>query len=102
MRAESSRLTSQATELVQAGKKDRALLVLKMRRLREEESQKAEGQLLNVEKLVGVNLFWWCRGGGGHFEELIDAGLIDLNCPIDPVITTDITDRVGDGAAQGV
>lgn len=57
MRAESSRLTAQATELVQAGRKDRALLVLKMRRLREEESQKAEGQLLNVEKLVrGVGL----------------------------------------------
>lgn len=52
MRAESSRLTAQATELVQAGRKDRALLVLKMRRLREEESQKAEAQLLNVEKLV--------------------------------------------------
>jgi len=58
MRSESSRLTGQATELVQAGKKDRALLVLKMRRLREEESQKAEAQLLNVEKLVGE--MWMC------------------------------------------
>ncbi len=58
MRSESSRLTGQATELVQAGKKDRALLVLKMRRLREEESQKAEAQLLSVEKLVGG--VWMC------------------------------------------
>lgn len=52
MRSESSALMAKATELVQAGRKDRALLVLKMRRLREEESQKAEASLLNVEKLV--------------------------------------------------
>jgi hypothetical protein len=58
VRSESSQLTAKATELVQAGKKDRALLVLKVRRLREEESSKAEAQLLNVEKLVSV-LFGW-------------------------------------------
>lgn len=52
MRGESIRLTEQAKELVQAGKKDRALLVLKMRRLREEEGSKAEGQLMNVEQLI--------------------------------------------------
>lgn len=52
MRSESTRLTEQAKELVTAGRKDRALLVLKMRRLREEEQAKAETQLLNVETLI--------------------------------------------------
>jgi len=52
MRSESLRLTEQAKELVTAGRKDRALLVLKMRRLREDEQVKAESQLMNVEQLI--------------------------------------------------
>lgn len=77
MRSESSALMAKATELVQAGRKDRALLVLKMRRLREEESQKAEASLLNVEKLVrhkkkhgvlGIGWFYmWGEGVCGMY-----------------------------------
>eukprot|EP00624_Nannochloropsis_granulata_P005892 evm.model.NODE_4194_length_22161_cov_20.701637.7 len=52
MRSESIRLTEQAKELVAVGRKDRALLVLKMRRLREDEQVKAESQLMNVEQLI--------------------------------------------------
>lgn len=52
MRSESLRLTEHAKELVMAGRKDRALLVLKMRRLREDEQVKAESQLMNVEQLI--------------------------------------------------
>jgi len=52
MRSESLRLTEQIKELVTAGRKDRALLVLKMRRLREDEQVKAESQLMNVEQLI--------------------------------------------------
>jgi hypothetical protein len=52
MRSESLRLTEQAKELVTVGRKDRALLVLKMRRLREDEQVKAESQLMNVEQLI--------------------------------------------------
>ncbi|GAB5032679.1 charged multivesicular body protein 6 [Nannochloropsis oceanica] len=52
MRSESIRLTEQAKELVAVGRKDRALLVLKMRRLREDEQVKAESQLMNMEQLI--------------------------------------------------
>ncbi|EWM21846.1 snf7 family protein [Nannochloropsis gaditana] len=52
MHSEKMRLTEKAKELVTAGRKDRALLVLKMRRLREDEQAKAAGQLLNVEQLI--------------------------------------------------
>ena len=42
-----------ARELVAAGRKDRALLALKKRKLQEGQAAKLDGLLLNVEEAVG-------------------------------------------------
>ncbi|KAJ1445103.1 Snf7-domain-containing protein [Pelagophyceae sp. CCMP2097] len=52
--SESSQLTSAAAELLRAGKRDRALLTLKLRRYREEATNIVEGQLFTIEQLVNT------------------------------------------------
>ena len=58
--AEAAQLTTQATELVRSGRRERALLVLKMRRLREEKCRDIDGQLAAVEQLAQT-LEWETR-----------------------------------------
>ena len=50
------RETAVARELVAAGKKPRALLALKRRRLQEGQAARLEAWLLNVEEMVGAGL----------------------------------------------
>lgn len=50
--SESATLTQQATQLLRAGKRDRALLTIKFRRFREEKIDEIDRQLLTVESMV--------------------------------------------------
>ena len=52
MLKESEKMTLNAKELLKAGKKDKAAMLLKMRRFREAEITRVEGQIANLETMV--------------------------------------------------
>ncbi|CAM9929985.1 unnamed protein product, partial [Choristocarpus tenellus] len=54
---ESSRLQSQALTLVKEGQKDKALLLLKIKKFKQEQASKADGQLLSVMQMM-ENIEW--------------------------------------------
>ncbi|CAM9584370.1 unnamed protein product [Discosporangium mesarthrocarpum] len=54
---ESTRLQSQALTLVKEGRKDKALLLLKIKKFKQEQANKADGQLLGVMQMMD-NIEW--------------------------------------------
>jgi charged multivesicular body protein 6 len=52
MTGETAKLTDSAKELLKSGKRDRAALMLKMRRFREAELERVERQIANLENMV--------------------------------------------------
>jgi hypothetical protein len=51
---DTAKLTAQCKALMKAGKKDRAILMLKLRKQKEAEFVKADAQVLNLEELIGT------------------------------------------------
>lgn len=95
---ESKRLTDQATALLKVGKRDRALLVVKIRRLREARIADVDSQLLKLEEMV--NTLEW-ENQQSTVIEALQAGNQALK-EIHAVMTVDTVEALMDETRDAI